>query len=660
MAELGGPGGCAVTIVSLSGVSVRFGADTLFADVGFSVGRGERWGVVGRNGSGKSTLFRLILGSQEPSAGSVSVAPGLAVTVLDQHRDFGEALTVWEAAAGPFAELLALEQSLAEQAHRLGDGDPAALERYGHDLERFERDGGYAVAARVDAVLHGLGFDPEAARHTAVATLSGGERGRLGLARQLAAPADLLLLDEPTNHLDLETTRWLEGHLRGLDCAILLVSHDRAFLDALVDHVLHLEDRTATAYAGGYSAFVRQRAERRLAGQRAYAQQRREIAAAEDFIRRNIAGGSSAQAKGRRRRLEALPRLSPPPGEAGAMNVAFAEPERGGDLVLDLVRVGVEAGGRTLLRDFTATVHRGEVIGLVGPNGAGKTTLLRALLGERPAAEGTVRLGEGVRTAWYRQDLAQVPAEATIHDAIAALRPAWNRGAIQNHLGAYGFSGDTVFRRCRLLSGGEQARVALAMMVLERANLLVFDEPTNHLDVESIEALEDAIGAFEGTVLLVSHDRALLESLVERVWVLHEGRVTDWPGSFAEWEERSREREHAAAVAAAEDEASRRVRERQRVRRDAERERSASGARRDARVRVEQAERAVAGAERTVEELRRRLEDPALYATAEGGREAAALGTALEAARRDLEAAFAEWEAAVEALEPGVSRGGSG
>ncbi len=645
-----------MTIVSLSGVAVRFGADTLFTDVGFTIGRGERWGVVGRNGSGKTTLFRLILGAQEPSAGSVHVAPGLGITVLDQHRDFGDAVTVWEAAAGPFADLLALERSLTEQAHRLGDGDPAALERYGHDLERFEREAGYAVAARVDAVLHGLGFDPEAARHTPVTTLSGGERGRLGLARQLAAPADLLLLDEPTNHLDLETTRWLEGHLRGLDCAVLLISHDRAFLDALVDHVLHLEDRTATTHAGGYSAFVRQRAERRLAGQRAYAQQRREIAAAEDFIRRNLAGGNSAQAKGRRRRLEALPRLSPPPGEAGAMNVAFAEPARGGDLVLDLDRVGVEAGGRTLLSGFTASVHRGEVIGLVGPNGAGKTTLLRALLGERPAVEGRVRLGEGVRTAWYRQDLAQVPAEATIHDAIATLRPAWNRGAIQNHLGAYGFSGDTVFRRCRLLSGGEQARVALAMMVLERANLLVFDEPTNHLDVESIEALEDAIAAFEGTVLLVSHDRALLASLVERVWVLHDGRVTDWPGSFAECEERSREREHAASVAAVEEEASRRVRERQRVRRDAERERSASGAKREARACVERAELAVAEAERQVEALRRRLEDPALYATAEGGREAAALGTALEAARRDLEAAFAEWEAAVEALEPGVSR----
>ncbi|HJS48152.1 MAG TPA: ABC-F family ATP-binding cassette domain-containing protein, partial [Gemmatimonadales bacterium] len=566
-----------MTILSLSGVSVRFGADTLFADVGLAVGRGERWGVVGRNGSGKSTLFRLLLGQLEPTAGTVFVSPGLAVTVLDQHRDFGAAATVWEAAAGPFADLLALERSLAEQAHALGDGDPAALERYGHDLERFERNGGYSVAARVDAVLHGLGFDPEAARGTPVAALSGGERGRLGLARQLAAPADLLLLDEPTNHLDLETSRWLEGHLHGLDAAVLLISHDRAFLDAVVDHVLHLEDGTATAYAGGYAAFVRQRADRRLAQRRAYDQQRREVAATEDFIRRNIAGGNSRQAKGRRRRLDARPRLSPPPGEAGAMAVRFAEPERGGDLVLAVDRLGVEAGGRILLQGFSTSVHRGEVIGLVGPNGAGKTTLLRALLGEQPASTGTIRLGEGVTAAWYRQDLGQVPAESTLHDAIATLRPAWNRGAIQNHLGAYGFSGDTVFRRCRQLSGGELARVALAMMVLERANLLVFDEPTNHLDVESIEALEDAVAAFEGTVLLVSHDRALLEALVERTWVLHEGRITDWPGSFAEWEERSREREHAAQVAAAEEEASRRVRERQRVRRDAVRERQDSG-----------------------------------------------------------------------------------
>ncbi len=646
-----GWGGSVVTIASLSGVSVRFGADTLLAEVGFTVGRGERWGVVGRNGSGKSTLFRLLLGEQDPSSGTVFVAPGLSVTVLDQHRDFGDASTVWEAAAGPFADLLALERSLAAQAHALGDGDAAALERYGHDLERFEREGGYAVAARVDAVLHGLGFDPDAARSTAVTTLSGGERGRLGLARQLAAPAELLLLDEPTNHLDLETTRWLEGHLRGLDAAVLLISHDRAFLDAVVDHVLHLEDRTATAYDGGYSAFVRQRAERRAARQRAYDQQRRAIAATEDFIRRNIAGGSSAQARGRRRRLEVLPRLSPPPGEAGAMAVVFAEPARGGDVVLAAEDLGVEVAGQALLRDFTASVRRGEVIGLVGPNGAGKTSLLRALLGEPGPARGTVRLGEGIRAAWYRQDLAQVPPESTVYDAIAALRPAWSRGAIQNHLGAYGFSGDAVFRRCRQLSGGEQARVALAMMVLERANLLVFDEPTNHLDVESIEALEDAIAAFEGTVLLVSHDRALLESLVERVWVLHEGRITDWPGSFTEWEIRSREREHAAAVAAAEEESSRRVRERQRVRRDGERERGASAARRQARLRVEQAERLVSERERRVGELRLLLEDPARYATAEGGREAAALGRELEEGRRDLEAAFAEWEAAVEALQ---------
>ena len=644
-----------MTILSLSGVSVRFGADPLFTNVGLTVGRGERWGVVGRNGSGKTTLFRLLLGEFEPTAGTVSLAPGLAVTVLDQHRDFGAAATVWEAAAGPFADLLALERSLAEQAHALGDGDPAALERYGHDLERFERSGGYSVAARVDAVLHGLGFDPEAARRMPVAALSGGERGRLGLARQLAAPADLLLLDEPTNHLDLETSRWLEGHLRGLDAALLLVSHDRAFLDAVVDHVLHLEDGMATAYSGGYAAFVRQRAERRLAQRRAHDQQRREIAATEDFIRRNIAGGNSRQAKGRRRRLEAMPRLSPPPGEAGAMAVRFAEPARGGDLVLAVDRLRVEAGERTLLRDFSASVHRGEVVGLVGPNGAGKTTLLRALLGERPASAGTVRVGEGVTAAWYRQDLAQVPADSTLHDAIAALRPAWNRGAIQNHLGAYGFGGDMVFRRCRQLSGGEQARVALAMLVLGRANLLVLDEPTNHLDVESIEALEDAIAAFEGTVLLVSHDRALLEALVERTWVLHEGRITDWPGSFVEWEERSREREHAARVAAAEEEASRRVRERRRVRRDAAQERQDSAERRRARGRVEAAEAAVAEAEGRVEGIRRRLEDPATYASPDAAREAAVLGAELEAARRALDAAFLEWEAAVgsgEAMRP--------
>ncbi|HEY4648489.1 MAG TPA: ABC-F family ATP-binding cassette domain-containing protein, partial [Gemmatimonadales bacterium] len=385
-----------MTQLSLSGVAVEFGATRLFQDVTFTVTRGEKWGIIGRNGSGKTTLFGLISGQAEPTRGTVARGGGLRVSLMDQHREFPGAKTVWEAAAGHFSELLELERSLARQGEALAQaGDrctPEMLSRYDRDLERFEREGGYTLAPRIDAVLHGLGFDPDQARTQALSGLSGGERGRLGLVQQLVSPADVLLLDEPTNHLDLETTRWLEEYLAGLDATVLLISHDRVFLQAVVDHVLHLEAGTAFTYSGNYESFLAQRAERRLSQQRAFDKQSRSIAAQEDFIRRNIAGQNSAQARGRRRRLERVSRLSEPTGADGTMALRLEPAVRGGDqaLVLDHVRVAI--GERVLLHDFSVTVRRGDVLGLVGPNGAGKTTLIRCMVGERPAEGGEVRV----------------------------------------------------------------------------------------------------------------------------------------------------------------------------------------------------------------------------------------------------------------------------
>jgi ATP-binding cassette subfamily F protein 3 len=644
-----------LTQLAFAGVRVEFGATRLLDDVTFTVTRGERWGIIGRNGAGKTTLFRLVTGEVQPASGTVARGSGLRVSLMDQQREFGGAETVWEAAAGPFRPLLDLERALAEQAAALAEaGDRVteqALARYDRDLERFQREDGYSVAARIDAVLHGLGFDPDEARRRPLDALSGGERGRLGLVRQLVAPADLLLLDEPTNHLDLETTRWLEHYLRQLDVTVMVVSHDRAFLQAVVDHVLHLEAGTAQAYTGDYEGFVRQRTERRLAQQRAFAKQARAIATEEDYIRRNIAGPNSAQAKGRRRRLNRVSRLSPPAGEEGAMALRLAADERGGDQVLVATGLRLEVGGRTLLEGFTGRVSRGDVVGLIGPNGAGKSTLLRTVVGDREPEAGEIRIPHSVRIAYYRQDLAQVPEDLTLYEIIAGLRPAWGRGPIQGHLGRFGFSGDSVHRRAGSLSGGETARVALAMMMLSGANFLIFDEPTNHLDVESIEALEDAIEAYDGTVLLVSHDRALLRALTSRTWVLHGTRITDYDGGFDEWEVASAEREHAAAVAAAEEESLRKVRERKATRRPEDERRRRVSERRTAERAVADAERRVGEGERRVEELRARLEDPSLYLTADAAAEAQRLGVELETARVELEAAFAEWESATRAME---------
>jgi len=637
-----------VTQISVSGATVEFGATTLFRDITFTVAAGERWGIVGRNGIGKTTLFHLITGEMMPTAGVIARQPGLRTVLLEQSRDFAGAVTVWEAAAGQFAELLELEESLSAQAVRLGELSERATERdlnrYAQDLERFEREGGYTFAPRVDAVLHGLGFDPVESRTRPLEQLSGGERGRVGLARQLVAPADVLLLDEPTNHLDLETTAWLEQYLRDCGETVLLVSHDRAFLENVVDHVLHFEAATATPYTGTYSAFVQQHAERQLAQQRSFEQQRKTIAREEDYIRRNIAGQNSRQAKGRRKRLERLPRLSALPNEDDAMVLRLEVGERGGNqvVVADGVRLGVD--GRLLITDFTATVQRGDVVGLIGPNGAGKSTLLRALMGERELAAGALRTGGSVVPAYYEQDLSQVPVDRSLYDIIGDLRPMWGRGAILGHLARFGFTDDAVQRNAATLSGGERARVALAMIMLARANLLLLDEPTNHLDVESIEALEDALERYDGTTILVSHDRALLRALVTRVWVLHDGRITDFAGSFADWEIASVERAHAAAVTAAEEEDRRRVQERRTTR-------SGRGMQRPDRAGARARQRALEEAEAGVEQLDARvaaltkaLEDPDLYTTPDGMTRALLLGAELDTARRELDEAFALWE----------------
>jgi ATP-binding cassette subfamily F protein 3 len=644
-----------VTQLSFAGVSVEFGATTLLRDVSFTVAEGERWGIVGRNGAGKTTIFRLLTGEQRPTAGAVSRAGTLRLSLMDQNRDFGDAVTVWEAAAQPFASLIALEASLHEQANRLADmgnhPDPATLDRYGHDMERFAHDGGYEFHAKVDAVLQGLAFDAEEAKVKLLSVLSGGERGRVGLAAQLVAPADVLLLDEPTNHLDLDTTEWLQRYLLERRDTTLIVSHDRAFLDEVVDHVLHVEACTTATYRGGYSAFVMQRAERRLSLERQVDQQRKFIAKEEDFIRRNLAGQNTKQAQGRRKLLSRLPRLTPPPGEGDAMVFSLDVKERGGDRVVYCDQLDVAVEGRTLVKGFHATAMRGDVVAIVGPNGAGKSTLLRTILGEREPTRGEAKLGGSITAAHFRQDLAQVPMGTTVYDVIADLRPLWTRGQVQGLLGAFGFSGDTVQRRTDACSGGERSRMALAMITLSRANLLVLDEPTNHLDVESIEAIEDALDGYEGTVLLVSHDRAFLRELSTRVWAFDGTKVEDFGGTFQEWEERQKARAAEASAEATRATIARRETEKKQAQRSSASQGKEHAARRDLRRSAEQAEKEVARLEARVVACRDAVQDPALYdGSAASGRKATELNRALKDAEAALDGAMQGWVEATAAL----------
>jgi ATP-binding cassette, subfamily F, member 3 len=307
-------------------------------------------------------------------------------------------------------------------------------------------------------------------------------------------------------------------------------------MDAICTNILHVEAKTSEAYKGNYSQFVPQRAERRLTRERELEKQRAYVKKEEEYIRRNIAGVNSFQAKGKRKRLERLPRLAPPPGDPAAMSLQFEVAERGGDQVVSVEQLRVEVPGRVLVEDFTAVLRRNDFVALVGPNGAGKSSFISTLLGDREPASGKTRIGGSITPAWFRQDLSDLPLRASMFDAIQAQRPLWNRGQVQNHLGAFGFSGEEVFREISTLSGGERARMALALMTLARANLLVLDEPTNHLDVENIEVLEDALDEYEGTVLLVSHDRAFLREVATRVWSFDGTHLKDFDGPFVEWE----------------------------------------------------------------------------------------------------------------------------
>jgi ATP-binding cassette subfamily F protein 3 len=417
--------------------------------------------------------------------------------------------------------------------------------------------------------------------------------------------------------------------------------------------------------------------------QRQFDKQGKVIAAQEDYIRRNLAGQNTKQAKGRRKLLARTPRLSPPPGEEDVMSLRLEIAHRGGDqvLVADRATLAVrnpDKTERTLVRDFTARLVRGEVVGFVGPNGAGKSTLLKAAVGERdPLVGGSLRVGDSIQVAHYRQDMSQVPFGKTLYDVIQDLRPTWERRLVQGHLGRFGFSGDEVLRRADTLSGGERARVALAMMMLSRANLLILDEPTNHLDVESIEALEDALEGYEGTIILVSHDRALLRALSTQVWALHDGRVHVFEQPFDEWEAEGGEDQLATrgASAAAADAAERarlereeraRARAAEQAAREREAEKGARGgdsearkaaereqrkARREAERAHEQAERQVQTLEARAAALQAQLDDPALYGTPDGVQKAKTLSRELDAVRAQLDAALEAWAAAGEVLE---------
>jgi ATP-binding cassette subfamily F protein 3 len=608
-------------------------------DVNLTVNAGERVGLVGRNGSGKTTLLRLIAGEDTPDGGAVRRLPTVRVGYLEQEGRFAPGKTLWEAIHAGFERLETLRRQLAALEARMerpdGEDVDALLEEYGRRQHEYEAAGGYEFDTRARTVLFGLGLKEEdLTKPTSV--LSGGQQTRAHLAKLLLEEPDLLLLDEPTNHLDLYATEWLEEFLGRWQGAVLLVSHDRFFLDALATKIVELRDGTATTTAGNYTAFESLKAAAVAQQRKLYEQQQEQIRKLEEYIRRYKAGNRATMAKSREKALARIQRIDRPRGETRGPSIRFQTEAAGGLEALRVRELTKRFGERTLFENVTLTILRGERWGVVGPNGSGKSTLLKTMLGIEPPTEGRVEWGYRIEPGYFAQDLGDLDEELTVLDEVLGTADITIPEA-RSLLGRFLFTEEEVFKQIKVLSGGEKNRVSLVKLFLQKPNFLVLDEPTNHLDLVACTGLEEAILAYPGSVLIASHDRRLLERTATGILEVTGGRVTPFPGTYREWRE-SKERALRAAQAPPPKKATPKAESAPVVKRRG----------------LRAVEGEIANLEARLAELSARLADPAAYADGDLARR---LTSEYEEESARLDEVYTEWERlAEEAAERDLER----
>nr|HET6902945.1 ABC-F family ATP-binding cassette domain-containing protein [Ktedonobacteraceae bacterium] len=538
-------------IVSVIQVGKSFGAERIFEDVSFQINEDDRIGLVGPNGAGKSTLLNILASREKPDEGTIAIARNTRIGYLAQVVEFQPENTLRDEMLTVFAEVRQWEQLLNELAIALSKPEAQAdsslheelLERYAALQANFEHAGGYTYENRVDQVLDGLGFTREE-QGSPVLQLSGGQQTRAALGKLLLQEPDLLLLDEPTNHLDLAALEWLETYLSNWKGAMVVVAHDRYFLDKIVSRTIEMAFGGIEEYPGNYTRYLHLREERMERRTREYEAQRAHIAHTEEFIRRYKAGQRSREARGRQKLLDRLERVKRPQ-DFPEMHFEFTSVVDSGLIVISTQKLAVGYISDThesqelteLVRVADLELLRGDRVGLLGPNGSGKTTFLRTIIGELSPVSGQVIIGHNVRIGYYSQTHAGLNAERSIIDEIRQVSVLSEEGA-RTFLGRFLFSGDDVFKSIGTLSGGERSRVALAKLTLQGSNLLILDEPTNHLDLQSRQFLEEVLGEFEGTLLFVSHDRYFIDSLATKVWVIDEGVLIPYMGNYTEYRTR--------------------------------------------------------------------------------------------------------------------------
>jgi ATP-binding cassette, subfamily F, member 3 len=537
-----------MSLVTISGVSKSHAAQHLFSDVGLLISAGRRIAIVGPNGAGKTTLLELITGDQEPDAGTITRARDTVIGYLRQEVAQSRGRSVLAEVMAGAGEVSGIERRMRHIESELNDATDEdelseLMDEYGRLQHRFEALGGYGLEAEARRILAGLGFaDGDMERE--IGEFSGGWMMRVALARLLLQNPDVLLLDEPTNHLDLASVEWLQGFLAQYAGAIVLVSHDRDFINEVANRVVELHDGRATEYVGDYADFVEQRTERMAQLEAAARNQQRKIAHTQAFIDRFRYKASKArQVQSRVKALERLDRVAAPARRTRSVKFRFPEPPRSGRTVITLTDIAKSYGDNVVYAgDLDLTLERGQRVALIGPNGAGKSTLLKILAGVLPFEAGTRELGSNVRVAYFAQhQIEALNPTNTVYEELNDAAPMLATSEVRKLLGAFLFRGDAVDKKVGVLSGGEQTRLALAKLLADPANLLCLDEPTNHLDIQSREALESALGEFDGTILCVSHDRYFLDHTVERLWVISPtGAVTDFDGNYTNWSEKQK------------------------------------------------------------------------------------------------------------------------
>ena len=623
-----------MSLVRLDNVTKLYAGAAVLDGVNFRVEEGQKIGLIGGNGTGKSTLIRIISGEVRPDGGVVERMRRARFAHLAQLPQFRAGDAIEDVVLARFQHLIDMEEQLRQLEHAMSGGDSEVLAQYSRLQEQFQAQGGYEYRVRARRVLTGLGFTEDDLRLD-VTALSGGQRTRLMLALVLLEDADLLLLDEPENHLDLEAREWLEGFLKDWPRAFVIISHDRHMLNAVSEHVAEVERGRLIQHTGNYDAFIAHKQLIREQQQKAYERQQEFIAKQETFINRfRYKKTKASQVQSRVKQLEKMERIEAPESLGGSAKFNLGEVVRTGQVVLTASELAMAYGDLRLYSGVSFQLERGERLGIVGPNGAGKTTLIRQLAGRLPGGEGEVQLGHKVSMGFYEQHHESLNPSNDILTEVLSAAPSNTPEAVRSFMGRFLFTGEDIFKTIGALSGGELARVGLAKLILGEANLLLLDEPTNHLDIASREALEQALDAFPGTLVIVSHDRTLVDRLVNKLLMLEDGGAHIHLGNYSSYRWKQQTQAPAKPEPTARGDAMK-VR-----RKDRSRKNGVDPERRQRKKELQETERQIVELEEMVEQYERQFAglDPANY------EEAQRLKDEYEGIKADLKALYEHWE----------------